>query len=247
MPGTITFNSATTSVSISITSSACGTFIYSNGSVAPFSSTLPIAPSNNLFSTKIVEKIPDNITLTFDTFTYLTQSYTPAVITLDKSTTTDTITTVLTGTAGGSITLIVIYIYFSNDITHSNKDIKINKINNYTSDKSKETYKRSIKDVSKPESKKISYKYVKPSDNNPFMNRLPFEKKTNLDKITILKKNTNSFKNTQNKINDKFTDGLYKDITDIYGNENSQRQFYTVSNTDIVSEQGKFAEWLYSN
>jgi hypothetical protein len=111
MPGTITFNSATTSVSISITSSACGTFIYSNGSVAPFSSTLPIAPSNNLFSTKIVEKIPDNITLTFDTFTYLTQSYTPAVITLDKSTTTDTITTVLTGTAGGSITLIVIYIY----------------------------------------------------------------------------------------------------------------------------------------
>ena len=142
---------------------------------------------------------------------------------------------------------IVIYIYFSNDITHSNKDIKINKINNYTSDKSKETYKRSIKDVSKPESKKISYKYVKPSDNNPFMNRLPFEKKTNLDKITILKKNTNSFKNTQNKINDKFTDGLYKDITDIYGNENSQRQFYTVSNTDIVSEQGKFAEWLYSN
>ena len=142
---------------------------------------------------------------------------------------------------------IVIYIYFSNDITHSNKDIKINKINNYTSDKSKETYKRSIKDVSKPESKKISYKYVKPSDNNPFMNRLPFEKKTNLDKITILKKNSNSFKNTQNKINDKFTDGLYKDITDIYGNENSQRQFYTVSNTDIVSEQGKFAEWLYSN
>ena len=139
---------------------------------------------------------------------------------------------------------IVIYIYFSNDITHSNKDIKIN---NYTSDKSKETYKRSIKDVSKPESKKISYKYVKPSDNNPFMNRLPFEKKINLDKITILKKNTNSFKNTQNKINDKFTDGLYKDITDIYGNENSQRQFYTVSNTDIVSEQGKFAEWLYSN
>ena len=111
VPNTITFTGTVSSVSISFTSSVCGTFIYTNGTTAPFTSILYIAPSTNAFSTKIVKKIPDTITLTFNTFTYLSQSYTPTVITLEQSTTNTSIPTVLTGTAGGSITLIVIYYY----------------------------------------------------------------------------------------------------------------------------------------
>ena len=111
VPSTITFNGAVTSVTVTFTSSACGTFIYTNGTTVPFTSTLNIAPATNAFSSKIVKTVPDTITVTFDTFTYLSQSYTPAVITLDQSTTNTAITTVLTGTAGGSITLIVIYIF----------------------------------------------------------------------------------------------------------------------------------------
>ena len=38
---------------------------------------------------------------------------------------------------------------------------------------------------------------------------------------------------------------LYKDVSDIFSKNNSQRQFYTTPVTTIPNDQGSFADWLY--
>ena len=85
-------------------------------------------------------------------------------------------------------------------------------------------------------------KCTKPSDSNPFMNVM-------IDDYT---KNPNKKKAcdiTDPKINkevsDKFNKGLLRDVTDIYGIQNSQRQFFTVPGRGGVPDQSAFAHWLY--
>ena len=46
-------------------------------------------------------------------------------------------------------------------------------------------------------------------------------------------------------VDDKFSKGLFKDINSIYNNENSQREFYTMPNTEAMNKQTEFANWLY--
>jgi hypothetical protein len=36
-----------------------------------------------------------------------------------------------------------------------------------------------------------------------------------------------------------------RDVGDLYGKSNSQRQYYTAPSTTIPNEQTKFAKWLY--
>ena len=52
-------------------------------------------------------------------------------------------------------------------------------------------------------------------------------------------------KELSNLVDDKFSKGLYKDINSIYNNENSQREFYTMPNTEAMNKQKEFANWLY--
>ena len=40
---------------------------------------------------------------------------------------------------------------------------------------------------------------------------------------------------------------LFKDVNDVFGKMNSQRQFYTMPNTKIPNAQDDFAKWLYAN
>ena len=47
-------------------------------------------------------------------------------------------------------------------------------------------------------------------------------------------------------INNKFNYNLYRDMSDIFGRNNSQRQFYTTPVTTIPNKQMKFARWLYN-
>jgi hypothetical protein len=47
------------------------------------------------------------------------------------------------------------------------------------------------------------------------------------------------------EIEDKFGYNLYRDVGDLYGKSNSQRQYYTMPSTTFANEQGKFAQWLY--
>ena len=42
-----------------------------------------------------------------------------------------------------------------------------------------------------------------------------------------------------------FNKNLYRDLTDVYGKNNSQRQFYTTPITTVPNDQNSFANWLY--
>ena len=50
---------------------------------------------------------------------------------------------------------------------------------------------------------------------------------------------------TDEDIKEKFNVNLYRDVSDLYGKNNSQRQYYTMPNTQIPNKQREFAELLY--
>jgi hypothetical protein len=79
-----------------------------------------------------------------------------------------------------------------------------------------------------------------PTNNNPFMNFLVTDKR---DK----KRACASYKDPKIKelVEDKFNKKLYRDINSVYGNENSQREFYTMPNTEVMNRQKELGEWLY--
>ena len=81
-----------------------------------------------------------------------------------------------------------------------------------------------------------------PTTTNPFMN---------INLITSDKtqeKAPPSWNNEelQKKIEDKFGYNLYRDVGDLYGKSNSQREFYTMPSTTIPNNQTSFAKWLYN-
>lgn len=85
-------------------------------------------------------------------------------------------------------------------------------------------------------------KSVEPTVENPFMN---------INLITDNKEKEKappSWNNEeiQTKIEDKFNYNLYRDVGDLYGKSNSQREFYTMPSTAIPNEQTSFAKWLYA-
>ena len=82
---------------------------------------------------------------------------------------------------------------------------------------------------------------VKPTVNNPFMNinlitddrtRAPATPSWNNDEVMA-------------DIDDKFNYNLYRDTGDLYGKNNSQRQYVTMPATTIPNDQTTFAKWLY--
>jgi hypothetical protein len=44
-----------------------------------------------------------------------------------------------------------------------------------------------------------------------------------------------------------FDNNLYKDVSDIFGKMNSQRNYFTMPSTSIVNSQDEFANWLYKS
>lgn len=87
--------------------------------------------------------------------------------------------------------------------------------------------------------------YVLPTIDNPFMN-VQFDdyiKNPNREAISKL----NNYKNPKldELVEQKFNYNLYKDVSDIFDRNNSQRQFYTMPVTTIPNEQTTFAKWLY--
>ena len=82
-------------------------------------------------------------------------------------------------------------------------------------------------------------KCVQPTFDNPFMNanlitgnrhRAPACLQT-----TAVKK----------EIKNKYNNNLYRNVGDIFGKANGQRQFYTMPSTTFPNSQTKFAKWLY--
>jgi len=82
---------------------------------------------------------------------------------------------------------------------------------------------------------------IKPSVENPFMNiNLITDSK---DKEAPLPSWNND--KIQKDIEDKFNYNLYRDVGDLYGKNNSQREFYTMPSTTIPNNQTSFAKWCY--
>lgn len=88
--------------------------------------------------------------------------------------------------------------------------------------------------------KKMLQECQDPTSNNPFSNVLMSDYTENPDRAPACSSELKS-----KEIKDKFNDGLFRDINDIYERENSQRQFYTTANTMIPNDQVNFAKWLY--
>ena len=106
-------------------------------------------------------------------------------------------------------------------------------------------YYYSNKDNTETFESNYTKKIVTPTQDNPFMNILPNEYIDNPNREAISKMNCNVNPNLDKLITKEFNYNLYRDSSDIYGRNTSQRQFYTMPVTTIPNEQGKFANWLY--
>jgi hypothetical protein len=90
-------------------------------------------------------------------------------------------------------------------------------------------------------------KYVPPTRCNPFMNPMPMGISSKRPRESKLKEPESDYDKVQSEIEDKFNSGLFKPVSDVFGRESSQRQFYTLPNTSEANDQDTFAKWLYSS
>ena len=83
-----------------------------------------------------------------------------------------------------------------------------------------------------------------PKKDNPFMN--PTLSDYGNNKLPE-PKSCPSYNNVgvQRRVEELFNEDLYRDVNDIFGKNNSQRQFYTVPGNQIPNDQHSFANWLY--
>lgn len=81
-----------------------------------------------------------------------------------------------------------------------------------------------------------------PTDNNPFMNVLVSDYTENPQRKRACNINE---KSVQKEVEEKFEKNLYKNTVDIWGRNNSQREYYTMPVTTIPNDQINFANWLY--
>lgn len=81
-----------------------------------------------------------------------------------------------------------------------------------------------------------------PTKNNPFMNVSLNEIHDNPTRPQACG-HTDDIKDSMET---NFNHNLYKDIDDLFGKNNSQRQFYTNPITTVPNDQDSFAKWLYS-
>tara|TARA_B100001094_G_scaffold317589_1_gene360176 strand:- start:3422 stop:4090 length:669 start_codon:yes stop_codon:yes gene_type:complete len=91
--------------------------------------------------------------------------------------------------------------------------------------------------------------FIKPTKENPFMNVLQEDYENNVDRVAENEAelyNNDNYEKVQDVIEDNFSSNLFQDMTDIYNNRNSQRQYYTMPNTQIPNDQTSFAKWCYS-
>ena len=77
-----------------------------------------------------------------------------------------------------------------------------------------------------------------PTENNPFMNPLPYDKRTREPACP-----TND--NVGMKVEKLFNKNLFRSVGDVFNKANGQRQYYTVPSTTYPNDQGAFGKWLY--
>ena len=83
---------------------------------------------------------------------------------------------------------------------------------------------------------------VKPTLDNPFMNVNYVDQ---LDAPNREEACDISDPEIKKDMDSKFMNNLFRDVNDLFGKNNSQRQFYTMPSTTIPNKQDEFARWLY--
>jgi len=87
---------------------------------------------------------------------------------------------------------------------------------------------------------------LKPTEDNPFGNTLltDVSNYTEKEEACLIEENSE-------EIEQHFNKGLFKDVNDLYGKNNSQRQFFTMPNTNEYGVKNgdtvKFANWLFNS
>lgn len=91
--------------------------------------------------------------------------------------------------------------------------------------------------------------YIKPTINNPFGNSSVIDIIDNPDRKPMVDYSEYSDKTLKVKedIEKTYNYNLYKDLDDVYGKQNSQRQFYTTPSRGTIPSdpRGEFKHWLY--
>jgi len=91
----------------------------------------------------------------------------------------------------------------------------------------------------------ISKKCVMPTVNNPFMNfNYISDDYHRLPACKAFLYNDPQSREVKKKVEDKFNERLYRDVSDLYSKRNSQREFYSVP-YNVIPDQTSFAKWLY--
>lgn len=83
---------------------------------------------------------------------------------------------------------------------------------------------------------------TKPTHENPFMNYTLGDLIENPNRPRACK-----YEDSKNNIRKEFRSHLYSDSSDIWGKFISDRNYYTMPNTDIVNDQTGFAQWCFGN
>lgn len=87
---------------------------------------------------------------------------------------------------------------------------------------------------------------TKPTIDNPFMN-VTMKDYLNIDEKGRPEACDISDPEIKKSMDEFFNHNLFKDVNDVFGKMNSQRQFYTMPSTTIPNAQDEFARWLYLN
>jgi len=80
----------------------------------------------------------------------------------------------------------------------------------------------------------------KPNENNPFMNYTVGDLIDNNNKLEACK-----YDDVKDEMRQEFRKNIFTDSSDLWGKYISDRNFYTMPNTEIINKQREFAEWCY--
>jgi hypothetical protein len=151
--------------------------------------------------------------------------------------------------------LLITYFIYINDINVNDinvNDINVNDIN--VNNQNVNNQNVNVSGTKRANIERESFETescTKPTLDNPFMNvtmkdYLNEDPKTNaiVDRPKACDISDETIKKS---MDDMFNNNLFKDVNDVFGKMNSQRQFYTMPNTQIPNAQDDFAKWLYMN
>lgn len=109
----------------------------------------------------------------------------------------------------------------------------------------KTNVQRTLMEMKNSNKRKSQKKCTKPTLDNPFMNfnYVTDDYKRKPACKAFLCDNNKSLK-LQDNISNKFNKKLYRDVSDLYSKNNSQREFYSIA-YDGIPDQTSFAKWLF--